>query len=149
MEIKILGVTAVKKTAKGKEYTGIKYGEGQWVNVWGDHTDKKNKTMTISDIQVFGKSGWAKEEKPVQQPEVSQHWMMTQTSSDKLTKGGYKRWLEEMWELAMKLEPDLEPTEHHALCDRSDARAALVNTAMIAWTNGKLQDEYEEEEPPE
>jgi len=147
MEIKILGVTAVKATKNGKQYTGIKYGDNQWVNVWGDHTDKKNRTMTISEIQVFGKSGWAKEEKPVQQPEVSQ----PSSSSDKLTKGGYKNWLEEMWELAMKLEPDLEPTEKHSLCDRSDARVALVNTAMIAWSNNKIIDEFsaEDEEPPE
>jgi len=135
MEIKILGVTAVKTTKNGKQYTGIKYGDNQWVNVWGDHTDKKNRTMTISEIQVFGKSGWAKEEKPVQ-PEVPQP--PTSYTANLLTKGGYKNWLEEMWELAMKLEPNAP-----------DARAALVNTAMIAWSNGKLQDEYEEEEPPE
>ena len=134
MEIKILGVTAVKETKNGKQYTGIKYGDNQWVNVWGDHTDKKNKTMTISEIQVFGKSGWAKEEKPVQ-PEIPQ----PSPSSNKLTKGGYKNWLEEMWELAMKLEPNAP-----------DARAALVNTAMIAYSNGKIQpDEVEDEEPPE
>ena len=143
MEIKILAITPVKTTSKGKQYTGIKYGDKenpQWVNVWGDHTGKQNKTMTISEPQLFGKSFWAKEEKPVQQPEVSQHWMMTQTSSDKLTKGGYKNWLEEMWELAMKLEPNAP-----------DARAALVNTAMIAWSNNKIIDEFsaEEEEPPE
>jgi len=135
MEIKILGVTAVKATKNGKQYTGIKYGDNQWVNVWGDHTDKKNRTMTISEIQVFGKSGWAKEEKPVQ-PEIPQ----SSPSSDKLTKGGYKNWLEEMWELAMKLEPNAP-----------DARAALVNTAMIAWSNNKIIDEFsaEDEEPPE
>jgi len=146
MEIKILAITPVKTTSKGKQYTGIKYGDNQWVNVWGDQTEKKNKTMTISEPQLFGKSFWAKEEKPVQ-PEIPQ----PSPSSDKLTKGGYKRWLEEMWELAMKLEPDLEPTEHHALCDRSDARAALVNTAMIAWSNNKIIDEFsaEDEEPPE
>ena len=137
MEIKILAITPVKTTKNGKEYTGIKYrwhGEDQWVNVWGDHTGKQNKDMIISEPQVFGKSFWAKEEKPVQQPEIPQ----PSSLSDKLTKGGYKNWLEEMWELAMKLEPNAP-----------DARAALVNTAMIAWANGKLQDEFEEEEPPE
>ena len=144
MEIKILGVTAVKATKNGKQYTGIKYGDNQWVNVWGDHTDKKNRTMTISEIQVFGKSGWAKEEKPVQ-PEIPQ----PSPSSDKLTKGGYKNWLEEMWELAYKLEPDQHSEGGTLIHNRADARAALVNTAMIAWSNGKLQDEYEEEEPPE
>ena len=65
MEIKILAITPVKTTSKGKQYTGIKYGDNQWVNVWGDQTEKKNKTMTISEPQLFGKSFWAKEEKPV------------------------------------------------------------------------------------
>jgi len=129
-----LAVTPLKTSPKGKQYTGIKYGDNQWVNVWGDHTGKQSKNMTISEIQVFGKSGWAKEEKPVQQPEVSQ----PSSSSDKLTKGGYKNWLEEMWELAMKLEPNAP-----------DARASLVNTAMIAWTKGLIIDEFEDEEPPE
>ena len=140
MEIKILGVTAVKATKNGKQYTGIKYGDNQWVNVWGDHTDKKNRTMTISEIQVFGKSGWAKEEKPVQQPEVSQTSGYAVWGADKLTKGAYKNWLEEMWELAMKLEPNAP-----------DARVALINTAMIAWTKGLIIDEFsaEDEEPPE
>lgn len=43
-------------------------------------------------------------------------------------------------ELAKQLEPDMEPAPESTapLVDRSTARAAIINTAMIAFTNGKI-----------
>jgi hypothetical protein len=39
---------------------------------------------------------------------------------------------------AIALEPDITDEDGRTLVDRSAARAALVNTAMIAYTNGKV-----------
>jgi hypothetical protein len=49
--------------------------------------------------------------------------------------------------LAEMLEPDLPHHENEPFIDRSSARTAIVNTVMIAFSNGKVQAPKPEREP--
>jgi len=127
MQIQIEATSEVKKSNNGSTYTAIKYGGGSWVNVWGEHSGKKGQTINITEPTKFkGNTFWAKEDKT--KPEPPPQLEQPPSSSGKLTKADYKNWLRDMFSLAVELEPD-----------SPEARAALVNTAMIALSNGKIE----------
>ena len=73
-------------------------------------------------------NGWpARESAPTGQPAAS---------NGKIKWSDWQQITEVAHELACKLEPD-DQGEH--VCERSVARAALVNTVLIAFSNGKLE----------
>jgi hypothetical protein len=127
----------LRRTKDGREYTGLKI-NGQWVNVIGDHRDKYKKEI---DLEVKG--NWGQ--------------MIVQTPNGTASKGasnGQIKWNDyaEMKRQAHKLALELEPdstdrdTVTVTVLDRAQARAALVNTDMIAFSNGKIA--MEEDQPP-
>jgi hypothetical protein len=65
-----------------------------------------------------------------------------QNGNGKITWDSYRAMAEAAHELAAKLEPDrhtgLNDTEPTLIVDRSQARASILNTVMIAYSNGKI-----------
>lgn len=132
MEVKIEAVAKeLRHTQGGSPYTGVKIKDGEWINLYGDHRDKKGKTITISEPEKFGqgKSKWARvEEKKEPAPESPSPPSEEQPRTDgQKTVGDYLRVMNRMFQHIKSVEPN-----------SPEARAALINTAMIAWTNGKL-----------
>jgi len=65
-----------------------------------------------------------------------------------ITWDAYRAMAEAAHELAMKLEPDDVNDEGKMTSDRSAARAAILNTVMIAYSNGKIFVPEEEDDIP-
>ena len=136
-EYYIEGVTKeVKQTGQGKPYSGLKI-DGKWVNIEGDMRWMKGTTQSL-ELKQNGKWTWAKRgPQPSQQEQANG----APGSGTGVTWSEYDAMLRLAWSVAMDLERD-----------DATARAAIVNTAMIAFTNGKLKaDELEvpdSEEPP-
>ena len=135
MEIKIESGQLQKSKKSGKEYTNCKLSDGSYLNIWGDQTKHIGKKVNINEPNIFGKAKWTSidESKPEVKPEPVKH--------DGISKEEYLTFMEEVWGVVAKLEPDTETS-----CG-AQARAALVNTAMINYCQGKII--IESEEPPE
>lgn len=130
MEIKVLEAKLQVSQTSKKEYTNIKTESG-FINVWGDHLAEKGKTLNITEPEIFGKSKWAKIDK-------ASPTKKSEEKHDGITKQDYFNFLDAVWDHVAKLEPEPEAF---------DARSALVNTAMIAFSNGKII--LETNEPPD
>jgi hypothetical protein len=133
MEIHVLEAKLQVSQTSKKEYTNIKTQSG-YINVWGDHLAEKGKTITITEPEKFGKSLWARidKTKPEPKPEPQKHIGIT--ISD------YERFVERLHPWVLSLEPN-----------SPEARAQMIDTAVIAFSNGKIineSDEPSEDEPP-
>jgi len=140
MEIKIESGTLQVSQKSGKTYTNCKLSDGSWLNIWGDQKENFGKTVNVMEPQQFGKSKWANIDKTKPEPKPESE------KKSGITKQEYLNWMEEVWARAMKLEPDKKDEMGNGDCC-ANARAALINTAMIALTNGKII--IEDEEPPD
>ena len=127
MKVKIETCTKETRLTKGGIlHTGIKI-DGKWYNIAGDHRGLYGKEV---DLVIEGQ--WAKLIKSA-----------PDRSSPAAQRDGVIEWEEyvgairEAHLVASELEPDENQTvEGHI--NRSQARAALVNTMMIALTTGKI-----------
>jgi hypothetical protein len=140
MEIKIESGQLQTSKTSGKQYTNCKLGDGSFMNIWGDQTEHIGKRININEPTVFHNTKWTSidKSKPEPKSEPQKH--------NGISKQDYLNFMEEVWSRVMKLEPDKsEGIEKLWSC--ADARAALVNTAMIAFTNGKIINEADE--PPD
>lgn len=130
MDIKVLQVGKLGKSSKGNPSLSIRYEKG-WINLSAkSKTDleaiKKDETIAISDPQQFG-SGWygyfqGSVSAPEEEPGPSTD------RNEALPWSIYVQTMEETHRIAKTLEPD-----------DAQARCALVNTAMIGLTNGKVK----------
>lgn len=146
MRVKVQSCTKeLRTTAQGTEYTGIKI-NSQWYNIQGDHRNLYNKEV---DLEIKGK--WAKlltPPAPAAAPSAAQH-------GKPLAWFDYIQAMRDAHAVALELEPDI-PTGDTGVQDRSQARAALVDTMLIAVSNGKVAlvefgdegEEPDEETPP-
>lgn len=102
-----------RRTQSGVEYTGLKI-DGKWLNCKGDVRNLYGKEI---DGEIKG--NWINLKQAAQGKQAAVN--------------GVVEWFSyaEMLDLAHEKAKELEP-------DDAQARAALVNTAMIAFTNGKV-----------
>lgn len=130
MMVKIESCTKDTRTTKGGVlHTGIK-ANGQWYNIAGDQRNLYGKEV---NLEINGQ--WAK---LVKQSAMA---ITGKSSSD-------DNQLQIAWEdyivavrKAHLVANDLEPDENRTIdghINRSQARATLVNTMMIALTNGQI-----------
>lgn len=132
-----------KHTNSGKLYSGLKI-NGNWVNIEGDCRWMKGSTQSL-ELTQNGQWTWAKRGPQPSQQEQQQRQAQTNGASPGggtgITWSAYSM----MLGIAHATAQEFEPND-------ATARAAIVNTAMIAFTNGKLKaDELEVptgEEPP-
>lgn len=126
----------LKKTQSGKPYTGAKI-NGEWINLHGDHRDKYGQTVTISEPSEFRGTKWAyvqeEKEQPASPPEPDpQDPGPTDPTYEPLQEGG--KTIAQYIQVMNRIYQAVKPLE----IENGEARAALINTAMIAWTNGKI-----------
>ena len=140
-EYHIEGVTReVKQTGNGKPYSGLKI-NGNWVNIEGDCLWMKGTTQSL-ELKQNGQWTWAKRgPQPSQQEQQQKQNNGAPGGGTDVTWSEYSAMLDLVHVVAFRLE-----------ANDATARAAITNTAMIAFTNGKLKfDEPEvpdSEEPP-
>lgn len=138
MEVKIeVAAKELKQTQSGKPFTPVKINE-EWINLFGDHRDKQGQTITISEPSDFKGTKWAyvqnKKKPPAESPPPSEPGDPALTEpiyepiqDDHKTIAQYITVMNKFYQAIKALEPD-----------SGEARAALINTAMIAWANGKI-----------
>lgn len=137
MEVKIeVAAKDLMQTQSGKPYTCVKINE-EWINLRGDHRSKEGQTITISEPQLFKDKKWAyvqeKKETLSKPPEPDSQDpglpdpIYEPIQGDHKTIAQYITVMNKFYQAIKALEPD-----------NGEARAALINTAMIAWANGKI-----------
>lgn len=128
MQLKIEAV-GQQKTSQYGEYFGVKAG-GVWYNVQGPRQDLKGKTFE-AEVKDSGKFKWAKLLKEAGAPAPSGNG----ASHGAVAWDDYEKMADMAHSMATRLEPG-DPA----------ARAAILNTVMIAYSNGKIA--LPKEEPP-
>ena len=142
MEILIEAVGQEKQSKFGA-YFGVKV-NGEWLNVSGNRDESLKGRRFEAEIKPSGKFKWAKLVKEI-------------GSGNSSGRGGggsgipwesYAAMARLAHELALEMEPDETGSESH-FEDRSQARAAIMNTVMIAFSNGKIALPDDEGIPPD
>jgi len=135
----------------------VKLSSGQQAYINEDPTGYVGRTVEIELSKKMSKKG---QEYTV--GKISQVYEATDTASSgngngKITWDAYRAMAEAAHELAIKLEPDgiiAETSElgnartYTITTDRSTARAAILNTVMIAYSNGKIFVPEDDDDPP-
>ena len=151
MEITIAKISGVKPDKNGDPISNILTSENKWLNCMGiDLTGKVGAVIEIEKLRQFpvGKNSWycnfkALLSEPGHEPgspkKAAPGASVAQPApflngSGKLTFDEYVLAVKAAHRLAMDVEPDSLTTQ----ADHSQARAALVNTFIIALTNGKV-----------
>lgn len=116
----------VRQDRNGNDCTGVMFG-GEWYSMPGDQRKLYNKTV---DVEVKGK--WAR---LITAP-VSSNGHGSAAPAASVTWEDYRQ----MMRLAHSEATDLEH-------DDPQARAAIVNTVMIAFSNGKVSLPKQDEAP--
>ena len=116
----------VKTTGQGKKYCGLKI-NGNWVNIEGDCLWMKGTTQSL-ELTQNGQWTWAKRGPQPSQQEQQQKPAQDNSNVQGVTWSEYSAMLDLVHAFACHLEEN-----------DATARAAITNTAMIAFTNGKLK----------
>lgn len=143
MQITVQSTTRESKKTKNKNqtYWGVKHSDGNWYNLIVDAKPSQGQTFDV-DVKTREFQGktyrWAE---IVKKPAASHATGNGNGAAVSWTE--YELMMSLAHHAATQLEPDSD------IVDRSTARAALVNTVMIAFTNGKIVvDKEDENEPP-
>jgi len=159
--IEVDASTKEPRIYQGRKKWGVKpKGEDGWLNMFCDFRPMKNMRFQVSiketqgkdgrvfrDAEIIGPAGLAPDTPPpappAQTPSVEAQFNQIKPNSyaeaprnNKIPWSDWSLMCRAAHELACLLEPD-DQGEH--ICERSNARAALVNTVMIAFSNGKLE----------
>lgn len=150
MQLTVKSTTRESKQAQGKTYWGIKHEDDNWYNLITDAKPAMGAkyNVDVKETQYNGKTyRWANIIAP-------QGAAKAQAESNGHVKWeDYRLMAEIAHDLAKVLEPDEQiqivnggPEVQHV--DRSAARAAIVNTCMIAFANGKISLPQDDEGAP-
>jgi hypothetical protein len=142
MEIIVNKVTKESRQAQGKTYWGVEHG-GNWYNFVTNDKPKVGfrYNVEVNESQWNGKTyRWAK---PAASPKSEQRAKPNGNGNGQIKWDDYAEMMRAAHSLANELEPDRETDVGMS---KAAARAALVNTAMIAFSNGKIA--LEEGPPP-
>ena len=153
MQITVESTTKESKQARGQTYWGIKF-KGEWFNLFVNDKPKQGDKFEV-DVKTSEWNGrtfrWAtpvKGKEAPQQKEANGSWEH------------YAEMARAAHRLAKELEPDSsrwpqllqeggsEDPAEIITCDRSRARAAILNTCLIAYSEGRVALPAEPE-PPE
>jgi hypothetical protein len=160
MQITVEAVTREPRVFQGKTQWGVKLpGNGGWVTLYRDAKPVKGEVIEVNTTERHGKNGMVYVDAfPVMPPlapssngaapthtTAADDTTWNNNTGKKVSWDAYRAMAEAAHELASKLEPDakrLGPNddgmETFISLDRSTARAAILNTVMIAYSNGKI-----------
>lgn len=130
MDIKVLAIGRAAKSSKGNPILGVKHERG-WVNLSAESKAdldaiQKDQIITITDPEKFGNAYYAFFQGFPKPPAEEQP--LDTTTNEQLSWADYITAMQEAHRAAKELEPD-----------DGQARCALVNTAMIAFSNHKVR----------
>lgn len=132
VEVKVQGVNH-GKTQKGKDKTQLFDGKN-WFNLLGKVEGLEGKTV---NLKPTGFRDWYELAFIADEKSETGNGSALSTSS-KIEWSIYMDLVRSAHDLAKDLEPDI-PGEGGALLDRSEARRAIVNTILIAHSNGAFE----------
>lgn len=138
MQITIDKVSDVKSGEYGKSCKIYHGNDTYYVNE--DATPLIGKKVELTDI-VPKTSKQGRQYKVAKIANVIESVPTTANGNGKITWDAYRAMAQAAHELAGKLEPDgneLVGEDSYIKIDRSSARAAILNTVMIAYSNGKI-----------
>lgn len=132
--IQVAQLDPVKPTQKGEPQRGVKATEGRWLKVRGAKIGEAQvgDTLTITEPSEYNRKWYSQliGIKPAQQAK--------QNSIGPVDLDEYLWLLKKAHEIVKELEPD-----------DGNARARMVNTLMMAFSNGKIDISLDSEEPAE
>ncbi len=157
MQTKIESFSDYKKNEYGPS-AKVKLSNGEQVYINEEPAPLVGKTVDIEVNDKPNKAGT----RTYKVGKISKVYEATATTSNgngnggnsKITWDAYRAMAEAAHELAVKLEPDeLDPGDQGDVArvrtDRGTARAAILNTVMIAYSNGKITvPDIEDDIPP-
>lgn len=145
--------TNCRPTKKGDPQVGIRTDKGEWIKLSGEGVlqVKVGNKIEISEPSQFGKSWYARLNsieipiaKQETKPEPAKEIASNGNGNHAPAGSGKIPWLEFVaafkgaHAMALEAEPD-KVDGGLSTIDRSQARAALVNTAIIAFSNGRIE----------
>jgi hypothetical protein len=142
MQTKIESFSDYKKNEYGPS-AKVKLSNGDYVFINEEPAPLVGKTVEIEVNEKPNKAGT----RTYKVGKISKVYEATATTSNgngngKITWDAYRAMAEAAHSLAMKLEPDEitcdENGGNEVRTDRGSARAAILNTVMIAYSNGKI-----------
>lgn len=133
MEIVVKSTTRESKQAQGKTYWGVKHEDNNWYNLINHSKPAIGArfNVEVKETQFNGRTyRWAN---------IVQGQQAVGTANGHIPWGDYRHMAEIAHEMAKGMEPD-----------DAAARAAILNTVMIAFSNGRvaLPKDDPEEGPP-
>jgi hypothetical protein len=138
MELIVESTTKEAREAKGRKYWGVRVGKDTWYNCFMDEKPTRGQKLNVDvkESEYNGKTyRWAEIVKaaqtsaapaPAAQNGAGHSGAMSFDDCETVAREAHR--------LALELEPD----DVNLNLDRAQARAAIVNTFMIAFTNGKI-----------
>lgn len=138
----------LKKTKSQKYYSGVKLSDGRWVNVMADCRElRRGNAIYITEPKTLGdgKQLWAflddvDKAPPIESPQKPPYSDFPEPGrvdsvpppAEPCCTGGktlddWARFIQDAWAVVHNLEPN-DP----------QARASLINTAVIAWARGDI-----------
>lgn len=145
MQITVKSTTRESKQAQGKTYWGVKHSDGNWYNLI---TDNKPAMGAIIDVEVK-ESQWQGKTYRWATPTQKQAAQSAAVGANgHIAWEDYEAMAQAAHEMAQAMEPDGFDANGQNPMDRSSARAAIVNTVMIAFANGKIALPAEDPPPP-
>ena len=166
MELNIEAVTNAPRTYKGQTYWGVKSGGDHWYDFYVSEKPTVGKTYRVIVTDRTGSNGRIYQLAKLA-PLATQPQAQSATNGNGAVKPAEEQPKEPAPQapkdnriplaewcaaakafhvLAKELEPDETNEQGMFIHERSQARAAMVNTAMIAFSNGKISLELPEED---
>jgi len=163
MQLTVEAVTKAPRLFNGATIWGVKAPDGTWYSLHQHDKPNKGDTLNVNVEQHHGKDGRAyldaypiiDRSRGVTIPDGTPAPAKPQAaqSNGHIPWEDYRRMAEHAHMLAARLEPDGTETSQSdnnfqaTLIDRSAARAAILNTVMIAFSNGKIALPKQPDEP--
>lgn len=143
----------IGQTTKGTPKRGVKH-DGQWLALTHENRQllaglTPGLEIEISEPKQYRNTWFASLKKVIEKPPPAEEASKPAPPQPGKANGGGIAWIDYLdairaaHAVALELEPDVEG----GIPDRSQARAALVNTLAIALTNGRI--ELPKDEEPE
>jgi hypothetical protein len=142
MKIRVKSIAQeLRHSNNGKEYTSLMTEEGEWINIFGNHLNKKGSVLNISEPKYFGKTKWASVQKEeTQGSEISPPERLPQKTPPQesvvpteIVSSGQKT-LADYIRILLLLNGTVKTIESGS----PEARAMLINAGLAAWVDGKI-----------
>lgn len=152
VQIKVEAVTKEPREYKGQKNWGVKLpGNAGWITLYREKQPTRGEVIDVNITERRGNNGVSYKDAFPVMPPLAPEPVEVKAAPKQITWDDYREVAKAAHNLALVLEPDEYTSEERLTAlvrtDRSPARMAFVNTALIAYSNGKFivpkeDDEY-------